>query len=444
MPSILSSRSRLPRAPLAACLMAALGLGGVEQALYANTIIVSDCTDGASSTTLRHAIAGAISGDSIDVSACVSSTITLAAEISISVSDLTIHGPANNSLTIDANHNSRVFDHTAGSSGTLTLQHLATINGQQTGTVNVYGGCIYSKGSVHLDHVTVSGCQALVTDNGGNAFGGGVAALQSIVLDHSTISGNEALASSASGYAYGGGLFSWNGLTARYSTITGNHSTNVATLPPSAGGGLFSRSVVVVQSTTIDSNTAGQGGAMYLQYGTLTITNSTISGNIADTKAAGGIQLPSIATTTKIYNTTVAFNSAAQTCAGICSYGGALTIQSTIVANNSLSAAGNADLYSTNAVSGGSSLIVSANHTPGGTLTTDPQLAPLANNGGLTRTHAIDATSPAFDAGSNAHLPPLEFDQRGCGFSRSVGTAPDIGAYELQIVGDELFCSGFE
>jgi hypothetical protein len=82
--------------------------------------------------------------------------------------------------------------------------------------------------------------------------------------------------------------------------------------------------------------------------------------------------------------------------------------------------------------------------------TDDPKLAPLAHNGGPTRTHALKPGSPAIDVGSNlaAVIPftsmPLETDQRGAGFPRRfdvVGVAPDggepvvdIGAYEVDCI----------
>jgi hypothetical protein len=58
----------------------------------------------------------------------------------------------------------------------------------------------------------------------------------------------------------------------------------------------------------------------------------------------------------------------------------------------------------------------------------DPKLAPLAMNGGLTRTHALQAGSPAIDAGSNPFA--LTTDQRGEAFARVLGAAADMGAYE--------------
>lgn len=68
----------------------------------------------------------------------------------------------------------------------------------------------------------------------------------------------------------------------------------------------------------------------------------------------------------------------------------------------------------------------------------DPLLAPLADNGGPTFTHAILPGSPALDGGTLVTLPPLGFDQRGNPFSRMVdGTGDgvvriDVGAYESQ------------
>ena len=57
---------------------------------------------------------------------------------------------------------------------------------------------------------------------------------------------------------------------------------------------------------------------------------------------------------------------------------------------------------------------------------TDPQLGPLADNGGPTLTMALLASSPAIDFGGSAGLPST--DQRG--FIRPFGAGPDMGAYE--------------
>ena len=67
---------------------------------------------------------------------------------------------------------------------------------------------------------------------------------------------------------------------------------------------------------------------------------------------------------------------------------------------------------------------------PGDTIVAPPLLLPLADNGGPTLTHALSATSPAVDTGSNPQ--PTPYDQRGPGHAREVSAAPDIGAFELQ------------
>jgi hypothetical protein len=69
------------------------------------------------------------------------------------------------------------------------------------------------------------------------------------------------------------------------------------------------------------------------------------------------------------------------------------------------------------------------------TITGDPQLGPLQDNGGPTWTHALLPGSPARNAGSNALAvdstgAPLTFDQRGPDFARQVGSTVDIGAFE--------------
>jgi hypothetical protein len=70
-------------------------------------------------------------------------------------------------------------------------------------------------------------------------------------------------------------------------------------------------------------------------------------------------------------------------------------------------------------------------------LNTPAQLGQLANNGGLTQTHALLSTSPAINAGNKLRRhascatgnpqTALTTDQRGAGFPRQVGASVDIG-----------------
>jgi hypothetical protein len=181
---------------------------------------------------------------------------------------------------------------------------------------------------------------------------------------------------------------------------------------------------------------------------------ATISGNTANTDFGGGIFnlgggfLGGGALT--IRNTTITGNSAAVSGGGIMSYySAAIDLMSTIIAGNTVgaSASASADLRGSNfsgimQVNGNNNLIGvmdpanNVNLTGVGNLTgtklspLDAKIAPLANNGGLTKTHALLAGSPAFDKGNN--VAAVTNDQRGTGFNRVMGSAADIGAFEIQ------------
>jgi hypothetical protein len=79
---------------------------------------------------------------------------------------------------------------------------------------------------------------------------------------------------------------------------------------------------------------------------------------------------------------------------------------------------------------------------------TNPKLSPLANNGGLTRTHAIQTGSPLIDAGNENPLPfspnfvAANFDQRGTGYARIQGANPDMGAFEFRTATSCNSCGG--
>ena len=156
----------------------------------------------------------------------------------------------------------------------------------------------------------------------------------------------------------------------------------------------------------------------------MTIRNSTISGNKVSVsvpvKEGGGIYnesrltLDSVTITdnerSALYNASYA---AAQ-----------VTIQNSILANST-----NITYDCVNGSPGtvtivNPNLVETQNNCGSFTLTSDPQLGPLQNNGGPTRTHALLPGSPAIDAGATT----LTTDQRN--YVRPAGAADDIGAYE--------------
>jgi len=98
----------------------------------------------------------------------------------------------------------------------------------------------------------------------------------------------------------GGGIFNLGGLTVTNSTISGNVATG-------DGGGIFNLGGLTVANSTISGNNGGSfglGGGGIFNQGNLTVTNSTISGNNAE-GLGGGILNFGVLTVT---NSTIAGN----------------------------------------------------------------------------------------------------------------------------------------
>lgn len=446
--------SNLRMKRLAACLCAALALSGIQtHALAQNIQTVTSCADDNATGTLRQVVANAASGDEIDMSglSCVDSTITLSqGEITIP-HNAQLLGPADHSLTI-TNNNGRVLHSTSMDApySYLDVVDLNISGGRVYADAgNASGGCILASGNLTLTGSTVSDC--IVSASQGLALGGAVNA-KSVSLQSSRISGSAAYAAAAYQFGHGGGVYASN-LTCSDSILSGNLAVTTSGngYGGQGGGAFIAGGSVDLSRCTIDSNLADSGGGiMQYEYAGSTaftaIKNTTISGNTA-TYAFGGFDLDCRKcdpAPLQIFNSTVAFNSSSQYSAGIFT-SGSVVAQSTIIANNqTTSISSSSDLF-TNDLTGADNLIVSTNATPVAgvvTVTSDPRLAPLADHGGLTRTHALSLGSPAISMGNNSL--DLPTDQRGVGFARVVNGAADIGAYERQVSEDEIGYRGFD
>lgn len=222
------------------------------------------------------------------------------------------------------------------------------------------------------------------------------------------------------------------------STISGNQSE-------ASGGGLFfsdsGTSYLKVYASLVAENYAGDdGGGLWIDsyYGDVSIVNSTISGNISYNGAGGGIYVDYLADFhLEINNSTIAFNKAWQGAGGGIYANNHLTLSSTIVSDNHAGYAPSDDLGGSATFYAYYSLIESPGsaNIAGNLYTTilgeDPLLSPLADNGGSTWTHALQAGSPAINAGDNSL--GLSYDQRGFNFHReNPSYSPDIGAFEMQ------------
>lgn len=429
----------------------------------AGTIAVTSCEDGGTGT-LREAFTNAVTGDVIDLTGLECSTITLATGALITaVDDLTIQGPGAGALAIDAGGASGVMAHYGA--GTLTVEGVTVSNGRIEGYAYHGGACLLSSGSITVNDATVSDCYSYTA----HAYGGAICAVGDVTLASSTLSGNTTKGHfyyyyypgypnpyRFNGTSRGGGAYAGQRFTITGSTITHNSATY--NNRGSVGGGFASRaSGHLISGSTIDNNYAWLGGGFeILGHSTgepngLTVVNSTISGNTA-ALTSGGFNAYRMAYLT-LHNSTVT-NNYAPYCGGVYIYYGAADIKSSIIGGNTsiydtnqfgYYSAADLDVFSYNAtIAGDHNAIMTSNATvPADTIADDPLLLPLADNGGLTMTHAFDSTSLAIGAGSNPDA--LEFDQRGDGFPRVVGTAADIGAFEMPgAVEDVIFASGFD
>jgi len=318
----------------------------------------------------------------------------------------------------------------------------STITGN-TGTASAHaiGGCLatfHNASQLQVTRSTVTGCTLITNGGAGNyAKGGGIGAAGGLTVTSSVISGNTVTSSEA----HGGGMFAAGNATFDGASIHDNQSNE---LPGGSafGGGIDVGGIGQINYSTIDHNHSRLGGGVNASASSLTIVNSTISSNTA-LLVCGGLYAKS---TLSLMNSTVAFNVGASAGGGICPGTGAMSSQSSIVAKNTKNGGAATDIdIGVNAivVSGSYNLIpVRVGVTlPGDTLHDDPLLLPLANNGGSTRTHALDPTSPAIDKGANPTN--LISDQRHAGFLRAFGAHADIGAFESQPF-DRIFAGDFE
>jgi hypothetical protein len=352
--------------------VAALFSALADPAAAATLTVTSNSDAGPGSLRAEIGVAG--SGDTIIFNPGLG-VITLASGALSPLVNLTIDGSSGTGVSI-VNASDRVFDFTAPGLTAITLRSL-TLNG--TATDSHVGGAVRSDvgtGSFGLtiDNCTLTGSQ---TFSSGGAFGS--EANDSVTITNSTLVNSVANT--------GGALFlSAGAVTISQSAITGNTATQ------GGGGILQSGGILTLSNVTLaNNNTVIAGGGILLNAGTLSATNVTVSGN-----AATGII--SIA-------------------GGILQQAGTLTLVNSIVAGNA-GGGGPSDLTSTGGSLTGTNDLIQAipNVVPPNDLTgviigVNPQLGPLANNGGPTQTEVIGAGSRALDAGDAADCPAV--DQRG-------------------------------
>jgi len=449
---------------LAAAALALLVAPGLAEARTIHVRTASDSS--ASKCTLRDAIsaanADAASGacpagsgaDTIDFSFATPATITLGSALPQITSRITIAGPGAGQLTVSGADTYRVF---SVGSGAVTISRLAIKNGSVSQDAG--GGLLNeSAAGLTLDRVTVSGNAATATGANANNFaeGGGIENVSgaTLTIERSTVKNN---------------------------TVTAGGATNQNS--PS-GGGIMNRGTLTVDRTSVIENeatatasgsaTTNANGGGIVNFGVLTVTRSALLGNEA--AATGGVSnsanggaisnANSSAVSLTIDRSTISLNVAKQF-AGVVVYQGQNLISGSTIARNNASAGASNLFASSNTTlrdtivssplgpanvncigpptSGGYNLEFGGSNQascgfsgPGDLSGVDPLLAAFpGDNGGPTSTIALQAGSPAIDAGKRFGVAadqrgeprPFDFDAIP---NPAGGDGSDIGAFELQ------------
>ncbi|HET7064970.1 MAG TPA: choice-of-anchor Q domain-containing protein [Rudaea sp.] len=424
--------SALRLRPLAAVLAAtiaaaATGHGAAQVANVDQTatiVVVQNCNDSGPGS-LRAAYANAVDNETIDLTQLVCSRITLGSALvdPIAAANVALLGPGKDLLAIDGDALYQVLVHRGN--GGLHVDHLTITNGHYAGS---RGGCVYSAGGFEATGTLVSSC--VLDSSEYFSYGGAIYAKDVVSLFDSTVSDSSAKGTATVG-GRGGGIYS-SGIVMGRSTISGNFAAK--------GGGILSKGLVYIRDSTLSGNEAGTyGGALIAQNASShIIRNSTVSGNNAGNNG-GAIYANYIG----IYNSTIVHNATGSTFSGGAGlFIGASTIQSSIIARNTSGSGLIADDVVAYGVITGSNNLIMASIGPVsavGRITIDPNLGPLQENGGPTRTHALLPGSPAIGRGNN--VLGLGADQRGAPFGRVDGSGADIGAFEFA---DTVFGDGLE
>ncbi len=384
----------------------------------AATITVTNGNDHGTGS-LRQAIADASSGDTINFAPSVR-TVNLTSDELVIDKNLTITGSFAHRVTVRRTISSFRIFHIPSRNVTVFISRLTISNGDaiEHHALRGNGGGINSAGTLTLTDCIISG-NGSPGGNGGGLFNDG----GTMSVTRCTISNNFASGDDFAGGGNGGGIGTFRGsVIITSSTISGNSGSISSYCNPvsGGGGGVYNFGSMTISNCTISGNSVRANGfcdygpnpvTMYgggiLNYGNLQITSSTIAHNSASSgngPSGGGI-----------YSS------------------GDTTTDSSIIALNSAPTGpdftGGAALQSMgyNIIGNDADAIISSKPTdqigtPAAPI--DPLLGPLANNGGLTLTHALQSGSPAINHGDPG-APPN--DQRGYGRAG----VPDVGAFEF-------------
>lgn len=445
--------------------------------------VVTSTGDTSDAGTLRWAIEQAnnsVGADTISFDSNFNSAQTIVLngtqlpQLTDTTGPTTISGPGADLLMISGNYLSRVFDIAADVN--VSISGLAVTQGNAGGD---NGGGINNRGVLNLWSVTLTGNTAVRDEFGifngglgGGIYNGGVLTIANSIVRNSIANGGGGIATQGiltashvqlvenSASFGGGGIFTTGSTTLQYCRVDQNRSetgggggliqyfgdandldvsysefTNNSALE---GGGIQGFGRMNIVGSTFDGNQAQNGGGIR-SIKALYLANSTLANNSADEGGA----VYSFSSSMTFSSVTIARNTATQSGAGVLHFSGShsFVIMNSIVADNTINGlednfSGQVNVAeSVNNLIGPSSWFPILNQVNGNIVLQaedDAGLGTLDYHGGFTRTIPLLQGSPAIDAGtSNPSLYEFfQFDQRGTGFPRELGTVPDIGAFE--------------
>jgi|694.fasta_scaffold18169_2 hypothetical protein len=479
---------------------------GANSPVLSQIVVANPNDSGAGS--LRQAILDATPGSVITFAPGLSGqTIRLTSGALVVNKNLTINGSALSVAVVisgDADgegepsaEDSRVFE--IGVSSTVVLDSLRLERGKAPdgsgGSNGGDGGGILNQGTLSVRNSTVTRCNAgKGNGNGRGGNGAGIFNSGTLVIERSLISLNKAGDGGFGGAdagGDGGGVYNGGDLTIDESTFDSNNAGDGGNNGTGGfGGGLYHAAGFsgAVKHSTFSSNKAGAGGlttgngtggfgGAIFTGGTLTIENSTLSGNQAGEGTAGGASvgtggsgggIANVGTLT-LTSVTIAGNTTGVGSDDGGSGGGlfndlltgVVTLNHVIIAGNSLptspGSAGGPDIFRKgfSAISRSGVNLIGTNSTvsaefPAPVLAGQPningdlvgtnagplnaKLAPLALYGGRTACRVPLPDSPAIDPVGGVSSSFLTRDQRG--FTRvsdgnvTAGALMDVGAVE--------------
>jgi hypothetical protein len=251
-------------------------------------------------------------------------TITLTGGALSITRALSLNGPGAGSLTLSGNNRDRVFYVGQGFSQNLGLR--VAISGLTiTGGSQAYGAGLFNSGTLAVSNTTFASNTATV-NGGGGLYNNGA-----LTLTACTFSSNSTHGSGSSSSA-GGGLYNTGAGTATVSgcTFAGNTATGSGS-SASSGGGVSNSGTMTVNNSTFTGNKAASDGAGIYNDAALTISNTSFINN-ASFADGGGIR--SGGTTLTLNNSSFYGNSASSQGGGLSSSDTALAVTNCTFVNN--------------------------------------------------------------------------------------------------------------